>query len=66
MVCSFVATLVNPPAFVTIENTTITANAMQTNASNLGSHSISVLVKSVNYPTTVFKTYTFFVNVLNC
>ena len=66
MVCSFVATLVNPPVFVSIENTTITANAMQTTASDLGSHNIFVLVKSVDYPTTVFKTYTFFVNVQNC
>jgi len=66
LVCSFVATLVNPPEFVTIENTTITANAMQTTASDLGGHSISVLVKSVDYPMTVFKTYTFFVDVQNC
>ncbi len=66
MVCSFVATLVNPPVFVTIENTTITANAMQTTANDLGSHNISVLAKSVDYPTTVFETYTFVVNVQNC
>ena len=66
MVCSFVATLDNPPVFLTIENKIITADAMQTTANDLGSHSISVLVASVLYPTTVNKTYTFVLNVQNC
>ena len=64
LVCNIVASLVSPPAYVSISGTTITVNASLTTQSDAGPHTISVLVDSADYPTSVTDvTYTFTLDV---
>ena len=67
MVCSYVASLVSPPTFVSLVGDQIYVTSSQTTDSDAVSHLISVLVISAKYPATVSSvTYTFMLNVQNC
>ena len=53
LVCNFVPTLSSPPSYVSITGKTITVDASLTTLADIGMHTISVVVDSADYPTSV-------------
>ena len=61
------ATLVTPPTFVSLATTTISLDPLLTTGADVAVYTVSVLVRSELYDTTVLsETYTFLVDVQHC
>ena len=59
--------MVNPPAYVSIAGLTLTVDPTLTILADVGPHTISVLVSSLDYPVSVAAvTYTFALDVQHC
>ena len=60
IVCDYVATLVAPPAFISLTDSTLTADESATVIGDVGQHTITVEVTSALYPADVAaEQYTF-------
>ena len=59
--------MINPPAYVSITGLTLTVEPTLTVQADVGLHTISVLVSSLDYPASVAAvTYTFALDVQHC
>jgi hypothetical protein len=67
VLCPLVYSLVSPPSFASVSGNTIILTESQTLSSDVGTHTISVLVTSQNYPNNVVPiTYSFQANIQDC
>ena len=64
LLCNFVASLSSPPIYTSITGKTITVDVSLTTLANIGMQTISVVVDSADYPTSVVDAiYTFTLDV---
>ena len=67
LLCNFVASLSSPPIYMSITGKTITVDVSLTTLANIGMQTISVVVDSADYPTSVVDAiYTFTLDVQHC